>query len=290
MDEPIDIMVFPLIQSQFKAQNDRLRFLMMSEEEMLKKTEIIDYAQVTSIVARPRIAGTASMSYFNSFDLNVWLAYFTFLILFSFFVASINKDIKHYMEYLWTFSTMVINKSFQQFINRLCSSQKILFSVWVVFSSLITIAFSSFLLEYMQRPDPVIVIDSVEDMASVQNMKFFVSNESALYDYLSMYDSELANSIRPKLVYHLLEEMLNTSLILKFIDGLRQGTHGMVNEKLFLIGYISNMDFMEARIGKKQAQNILDLVHFSTNGDNLPIYVATMNRITPQVKLNFNQM
>ena len=156
-------------------------------------------------------------------------------------------------------------------------------------SLFISICFTSFLLDLLKRPEPLIFIDSIEDIAKAKDMMFYVIEENNLIDFIEKSDSHLAKTIAPKVIKSEVESMINRQFRVNARKHLKRGSHGFILNKLTMIPFTMNLDhenFLSP--GDSLDQKLIDILHISQGetGDS-PLFLL----INPlRIKNDFNTM
>ena len=277
-----DLLLIPALSSQL----EEFKYLESLLDLFISHTNVLDYFELGSIMARPQKGTFDPFKYLKCFDRFTLLTYIFLLILITLLISLTRSDKNKISEYFWCLSTLLFSKSVQNLVKKLNKKQNYFFSQWIVTSVVINICFSSFILDFMIK-DPNVYINSFEDILEVDNLKLLVSKESTLNKYLEDEEpsSDLATLIKERIEVFNVEEMHSKEFRAKVTRDLELGTHGLVFNKVTLIVYIMVLDELA------KSDKLINQLHLSNEGGgDVPIFLPINKKSPRSVQIQLNSM
>ena len=235
---------------QFKAANINYRM-----------SHSLGHLEMGSIVCRTWPQAIPMFLHFTCFTSDVWIAIFTSILSISIALSLKIKSISAFYEYFWNLLIIIFTPCFQKFILN-SNSIRFLAGIWLISSLVISTQFTSFLLDYMARPNPIIKIDSLQDLADRPGLKVFASDDSTLVAYATEeVNDPLAIAIREKIVEFSAEAILDRKFRLDLIDKLRAGTHCYSFHRMLILFQVIRL--MNEEPLRDNGDKLGDILHLS---------------------------
>ncbi|CAG2116497.1 unnamed protein product [Medioppia subpectinata] len=295
-----DIILTPWIASEIIPYLDGMRKYHLNYQA----TTVVDYLDENVIVARTRLGTPFTMfSYFTCFAPNVWLAVFVSLVVLA-VVLSVgcgnttpkgrHRDTcpKRLYESAWNLSNILYQKSLQNFLQKLRHrlSPALVIGVWLVSALVLSIEFTSFLLDYMHRSVPTLAVDSLRELTEWDDMRLYVSNVSSLYSYVMKESATdpLARAINDRMILYSTTGWLSIKFALQMLRRLMSGSYAMTTNRLTAIFILFHLVEIDNRVGGPALQDVL---HVSRYGSEFAPFFMAFNSDCQQFITNgFNQI
>ena len=280
-EKDLDLIIKPLTINYLDIFNQ------YSESNKFDHSNIVTYIEDSAIASKPHIGSQELFDYFKCFETEVYLSMLLSVIILSAIMTIQSNNFKLFFEYFWNLCILFFSKSIQNFMLKINSMQKSMFGFWLLTSLFLSILFSSFLLDYAIKGQPLITIDSIEDLSKSNQMKFYIDSFSPLYTFANRTNSIFAKSIKQRLIGYSKHEEFLKPFQQKLIDGLRSGTHGLVMNRLYLISYL----LLLTKMDKTNENKLINTLHISTNrGELLPTFIAFNSKIELIIRESLNKM
>ena len=233
----------------------------------------LGHLEMGSIVCRTWPQAIPMFLHFTCFTSDVWIAIFTSILSISIALSLKIKSISAFYEYFWNLLIIIFTPCFQKFILN-SNSIRFLAGIWLISSLVISTQFTSFLLDYMARPNPIIKIDSLQDLADRPGLKVFATDDSTLFAYATEeVNDPLAIAIREQIVAFNAEAILDREFRLDLIGKFRAGTHCYSFYKILVLFQIIRL--MNDEPLNDNGDKLGDILHLSTqSGGQLPSALA----------------
>ena len=284
----IDIILAPATAAQLVTYTNFFSIFDLS----CVRTDAIDFFEMGSILSKTTPGSQEWFSYFRCFRRRTWIFILVSLIVLSLISAMMRTTKNTYCgsiyynfgEFFWNYFILLFQKSLQSFIIK-SSFNYILTFVWVISAFFLAIQFGAYLLDYMVKVQPIYTIDSIDDLAKSE-LTIMARSEAALFMYAQNGETELAKKLLPLIsdyqAYYMIEQEL--------IDGLKQGTHAWVNQRLIIIFTVLMMS--EKENTTKEQEHFIDSLHISKEDGGLEPYFMFINtksdeRILPWINEMF---
>ena len=266
MNKKPDIQLYPFIASQYlqySKQNSKIGF-------GYHYSKCIDFLEVAQIAARYYPGTLPLVTYFRCFPIEVWALIWISIIVLSLISTQQTLKLIDFYEFLWNYSNILFNKTFQKFITHL--KYKYFVGIWLLSALILSIEFTVYLLDFMVLTQPVVKIDSLEQLSKMSAMKILTRADSSLVKFASLTDSDLARAIFKQLEPYQDKDYKNT--VVKLARGLRDGSVAYVNNKLTLIFELLKLNEFQI---KANEEPLIDLVHISEDDGGLEPYFVLFN-------------
>ena len=164
----------------------------------LTHTVCLGFFEMGSILARTWPGRLRAFQYLGCFQIETWCLVFATIAILSVISSIKFKDAKLIHEYAWNYFNLLFQKSFQKFI--LKANQNYFLLIWVISTLFLSIFFCADILDSMVRAQPIIKIDSLEQLAE-SKLKIIARKDSALAEFANEHSKEyeLANKLQPLL-------------------------------------------------------------------------------------------
>ena len=128
----------------------------------------------------------------------------------------------------------------------------------------------------MSRPNPVLKINSLQDLADRPDMKVYAANDSTLFAFATEENDELAIAIRKMIVSFNAEDILDREFRHQLIDNLRAGTHSFSFYRMTALFQIIRL---MNDLSYDDDEYLSDILHLSIeSGGFLPSALAYYNK------------
>ena len=189
---------------------------------MSRSLGLLEFA---TIVSRVKPGSQPLFLYFTCIKIEIWMAIFISILLIS-VVLVINRRCPFMtLEYYWCLYIILFTKSLQKFVIDSNSMIKCLIGMWLMSALIISTQFTGFLLDYMSQTNPVLKIDSLEDLVNREDMRIYVPNDSTLYTYIEKETNDsLAIGVRHKMIDYNAESWLDPDFRFRLLQELKSGS------------------------------------------------------------------
>lgn len=188
----------------------------------LKYTNNLQYLRLGCIASKIKPGIVPIFQYFNCFPINVWISLFSMIIFFSTFVKIFKSNRNEFSENFWNYTSVLLSKSYPNIksINNLW--EKIIIGFWVISYTLLSIIFCNYLLDFMVKSTPLVIIDSWNDLF-ISESKIFADSSQMMAKFANNENTEMAKNFRHRLEFIDVDDLLNVTfqrqLIAKFNSG-----------------------------------------------------------------------
>ena len=151
----------------------------------------------SDIIASMEYPGSIPLfAYLSCFSKEVWLLIIASIAVLS-LISSIDRKTFDFSSIIFdifsNFMVLLISKSMQKSITNRISA--IILSIWLLSALVLSIQFSTFIMEFMVTAVPMVRIDSFEDLVKHKDMKIVVLEDHSFTSYVRQNDTELKRSL-----------------------------------------------------------------------------------------------
>lgn len=234
--------------------------------------QFLGYLELGTIVSTTKPGADPLFLHFTCFTSGVLTAIVISLVAVSLALSIKSKSLTLFGEYLWNSLIMIFSPVFHKLLKKK-SGLRLLIALWMLSALVINTQWTVFLLDYMSAPNPVLKIDSLQDLADKPDIKVFAANDSTLFAYADKeLNDSLAAAIRKKIIVHKAEMWLNPEFIRQVAGLLKDGSHSFHLNRMSAIFVISRL--IET-LSESQRNEFTDIIHISSeSGGYLPTAMA----------------
>ena len=270
-----NFLLSPFVYSNFDTINEIMKRFNASKIVM---TKFISYFEQGNIAYKIKSGSNPMFQYFRCFSFEVWALMVCSLLVYSlFFTLQHNSFGKSpfvaILENMWNFLVVFVSHSTPKQFKSNETFKRILIIFWLYITMIYVILFSNYLIDYMVKVIPDIVIDSWLDLFMTKDVKIITMNSSPIQRFSILSNTDMAKDFSARLEPFPLEKIIDDeffkSILLKILDG----SHVYVFTRMTLIIHLK-------MIAKKLGNmDVLDQVYVSKEGGGyLPYFVpATFN-------------
>lgn len=254
-----------------------------------KMTRCIGFVDLATIVFRVKPGSPPMFLHFTCFTPCVWLAVIASIVTISLVLSYVRKCLIGLLEFSWNLTLIMFTKSIDE-INKLEADLvlRFLVALWLICALIISTQFTSFLLDYMTWTNPVVRIDSLQEVVDTPNIKVYAAVDSPLVHYTQDDSDPLAVALRKKIIAHKREAWINKTFIRDMVFKLKSGSYGFSYHKMSAIFQIANL--LTKAEDENSKEKISQILHISrdsggslpnalaVSGDN-PVIIKALNRM-----------
>ena len=122
--------------------------------------QCVAFFEMATIAARTYPGQLPMFSYIHCFSSVVWALIGISIIILSLISTQQTLKLIDFYEFLWNYSNILFNKTFQKFITHL--KRKYFLGVWIISVLFLSIHFTAYLLDFMALTQPMVKIDNLE--------------------------------------------------------------------------------------------------------------------------------
>ena len=150
------ILLNPLTANQYIKHKNQLEILGLN----YIPSECVDFFETATIAGRSYPGQLPMFTSFCCFRVVVWALIGISIIVLSLISTQQTLKLIDFYEFLWNYSTILFNKTFQKFIIHLKYNNYL--GIWLIPAFILSFHFTACLLEFMSRTIPELRIDTLE--------------------------------------------------------------------------------------------------------------------------------
>ena len=282
--DPPNFILAPFVYTNFEFINEHLRNFGLDD---IFPTNSIDHFEQGNIAYRIDSGSDVWFKYFHCFSSTVWLFLTLTLLCYSLIYTiyeNLSGNLITILDTLWNFFVVVYSKGLPKPFETTNNFKRILIIYWVYLVLIINILFCTYLLDFMVKVIPDIVIDSWDDLFNKNDVKIITMSSSPIEKFALESNTELALNFRNRIETFELEELNEDEFFNSILLNIIKGTHVYVNTRLTLVIHLK---LMAKYLGDMQ---LLKQVYVSKRGGGSLSYFIGATHTTDQdliEKVNF---
>ena len=233
-------------------------------------TECIDFIEYGTFATRFYPAPTPIFLFIRAFDFYAWLLIILMIFILALFTSVESGESRKFFNYLWNYFELIFSKSIQNLLIK--NKSKIILGTSLIASFFISLGFTVNLLDYMIKAEPILKLNTVEELSLREEMTVFTRSDTGFNTWAQITDSDVAMRIRKMLRWWDDIKAVHDELL----TGLRNGSTAFSSNRLNLIFELSA--FSEEEIIEQGEKRLIDLMHISKEGLGFDPYFMVMKQ------------
>ena len=277
--EGMDILLVPTVSAQYLDYSRKMAALGLE----FNHSDCIEYFEGDAIAARTYQGTFTMFNYFSVFQNSVWFLTFlsiTTLSLISSIDYKLGLNNRLLKQYFFNYSTLLLSKPIEKTLSKRTS--KMVLFVLLFSNFVLSVQFSTRLMDYLIRGVPIIRIDTLEQLSQNKDMKIVIRSDDSLTAYILQKGTPLAEALSRQLMPYKDYSDIRPQLT----EGLRNGSLVTINKRLAQIFNV--LDLSEGEAIQRGVQKLVEVIHISEQSGVFEPYFTFVK--TEWVLKPFNRM
>ena len=249
--------------------------------EYFSASNVIDYQALSYIAYNVYPKKEGQFIYFKFFHLNLYFITLLTIMVVSLTLMIINNRISiiNFVHNTGILYTVLITSVYSRYLvkGEISMKNMMVLGPWFLTAFIIIIMLNNLILDNMERADPILVIDSWEDLESNKHVKIIAEDIEFLTKFSKTSDSKMAVNFRNRLQEFKLKDVTDMTVMYGIANDLLTGRAAYVKNKLTIVYNILYLQTI-FNLGNR----LLDSLHLSKYGGPEEQYFIIIPSTTPK--------